>query len=63
MSRIMSIVEGDGDVGAVPILLRRLLEWLRPGVFMEIPAPIRVRRDRFLSRDEDFRKYRPPDIG
>lgn len=57
MSRIVAIVEGDGEVRAVPILLRRVLEWIRPGVFIEVPMPIRVRRDRLLNRQEDFRKY------
>ena len=55
MSKVMAIVEGDGEVGAVPILLRRIAEGL--GRFdIEVPSPIRVRRDRFLRRDEEFRR-------
>lgn len=50
MSKVMAIVEGDGEVGAVPILLRRIAEGL--GRFdIEVPSPIRVRRGRFLPLD------------
>lgn len=56
MISIASIVEGDGEVAALPVLLRRLNEW-RPGhVYAQALPPIRVRRDRFLNRDEEFRK-------
>lgn len=54
---IASIVEGDGEVAALPLLLRRLRDEWRPGhVFAEPLAPIRVHRDRFLNREEEFRK-------
>lgn len=56
MMSIASIVEGDGEVAALPILLRRMNEW-RPGDgYVQALAPIRVRRDRFLNRDDEFRK-------
>lgn len=56
MISIASIVEGDGEVSALPILLRRLFEW-RPGAAYAQPLPpIRVHRDRFLNREEEFRK-------
>jgi hypothetical protein len=54
---ITSIVEGDGEVAALPILLRRLSEWLTPGAEPHISHPIRVRRDRFLNRPEEFRRH------
>ncbi len=56
MIPIASIVEGDGEVAALPILLRRMNDrW--PGAGFAHPlAPIRVRRDRFLNRDDEFRK-------
>ena len=44
------------EVAALPILLRRLGEWLSPGKPVMVPTPIRVRRDRFLNRDEEFRR-------
>jgi hypothetical protein len=53
---IASIVEGDGEVSALPILLRRLaVEW-KPGVQVDPLPPIRVRRDRFLNREDEFRR-------
>jgi hypothetical protein len=55
--KVATIVEGDGEVAAVPVLLRRLAQWRTPEVFPEVLAPIRVRRDRFLNRDEEFQRY------
>lgn len=57
MKRIASIVEGDGEVSALPILLRRLNEWLTPEIYVEPLPPIRVHRDRFLNRDEEFSRH------
>lgn len=55
--KITSIVEGDGEVVALPILLRRLAEWRTPEQYQDVPTPIRVRRDRFLNRDDEFRRH------
>ena len=55
--KVATIVEGDGEVVAVPLLLRRVAEWRTPEVFPEVLPPIRVRRDRFLNRDEEFERY------
>jgi len=53
--RIVCVVEGDGEVRALPILLRRLAE--AKGIYdIEVPPPIRVRRDQFLQRPEEFRR-------
>jgi hypothetical protein len=49
-----SIVEGHGEMHAFPILLRRLSDWLPPGVALNVLTPIRVRRERFLNREEEF---------
>ncbi len=57
MSKIVPIVEGDGEVAALPILLRRLGAWLTPDSYTDVQLPIRVRRDRFLNKDADFRKF------
>lgn len=54
---VASIVEGDGEVGALPVVLRRLNAELSPQVQTEIVKPIRVRRDRFLNREDEFSKY------
>ena len=52
MLRIASIVEGHGEVKAVPILLRRIAERVAPARAMDVLRPIRVRRQRFLKRGE-----------
>lgn len=57
MKAVVSIVEGDGDVAAVPVLLRRVAAWLSPHLPAAISRPIRVRRDRFLNREEEFRRH------
>ena len=57
MIEIASIVEEDGEVAALPILLRRMAEWKRPPQPVQTLKPIRVRRDRFLNRTDEFRKH------
>lgn len=58
MLRVVApIVEGDGEVAALPILLRRLNEWLRPEQPLTVMQPIRVRRDRFIRKDDEFRRH------
>jgi hypothetical protein len=54
MTVIASIVEGDGEVVALPILLRRIGEWQSPGKAFTVLPPIRVRRDRFINREDEF---------
>ena len=52
---IVCIVEGDGEVRALPVLLRRLAQ--SRGIHdADIPPPIRVRRDQFLRRPEEFER-------
>jgi hypothetical protein len=55
--KLIPIVEGDGEVAAFPVLLRRLVEWRTPGAYVEIGHPIRVRRDRFINRDTEFQRF------
>ncbi|MCP5230941.1 MAG: DUF4276 family protein [Zoogloeaceae bacterium] len=57
MTTVAAIVEGDGEVAALPILLRRLGEWRTPDIYTQVLPPIRVHRDRFLNREEDFRRH------
>lgn len=57
MIRVACIVEGHGEVVAVPLLLRRLAVLRTPLIGIEISQPIRVHRDRFLNRDEEFSRY------
>ena len=55
--RVAAIVEGDGEVQALPVLLRRFRAWLTPDASVEVLAPIRVRKERFLNRDDEFQRY------
>ena len=52
MVKIVAIVEGHGEVQAVPILIRRIAEVVSPGVFPDVPRPIRVKRQRLLKDGE-----------
>lgn len=52
--KVACVVEGDGEVAALPVLLRRLADWRSPGLYVDVQTPIRVRRDRFLNREEEF---------
>ncbi len=52
---IVCIVEGDGEVRAIPVLLRRLAA-ANEIYNLEIPPPIRVHRDKFLMRQEEFER-------
>jgi hypothetical protein len=57
MQTVASIVEGDGEVHALPELLRRLGQWLTPDFYTEIATPIRVHRDQFLNKAPEFSRY------
>lgn len=57
MISVVAIVEGDGEVQALPVLLRRVGQWLTPESYVEVPTPIRVRRDRFINRPEEFVRH------
>lgn len=52
MLRIAAIVEGHGEVDAVPILLRRIAERTAPDFAVEVPRPIRVKRQQVLKPGE-----------
>jgi hypothetical protein len=54
---VAAIVEGVGEVAALPILLRRINAWRTPDVHLQALPPIRVHRDRFLNRDVEFRRH------
>lgn len=57
MTRVSCIVEGHGEVAAVPVLLRRLAVWRSPQAYIDVQTPIRVHRDRFLNRDDEFSRH------
>lgn len=53
MNTVACIVEGHGEVHALPLMLRRFAE--RQGIYdLCVPPPIRVSRDRFLNREDEF---------
>ena len=52
MSTIVTIVEGPGEVEAIPILIRRIAAVADPGAVPHVPRPIRVKRDSFLKENE-----------
>lgn len=56
MIQIASIVEGHGEVGALPVLLRRMNQWRSSTQIAQPLRPIRVHRDRFLNREDEFRR-------
>ena len=57
MTSLASIVEGDGEVAALPILLRRLSQWRGAADYVDVLTPIRVYKDRFLNRPEEFSRH------
>jgi hypothetical protein len=50
-------VEGHGEVAALPILLRRIALWRCPETYVDVQLPIRVHRDRFLNREDEFSRH------
>lgn len=52
MTTVVSIVEGAGEVEALPILLRRLAEWIAPYTPIDVQRPIPVKRNRFLKFED-----------
>jgi len=47
--RIVPIVEGHGEIEAIPLLLRRIIAQLDPHVPIEIGRPVRQPRGRLLT--------------
>ena len=49
MIKIGCIVEGEGDVAALPILIRRVAADLYPELAIDIPRPIRVNKNQIVK--------------
>lgn len=47
MITLASVVEGHGEVQALPVLIRRLADRFRPGVSVDAPTPFRLPRGKF----------------
>ncbi len=41
---IAAVVEGHGEVGALPVLLRRIVAELSPALYVDVPRPYRANR-------------------
>ena len=54
---IVPIVEGQGEVQAVPNLLHRIVAFIAPDALLQVSAPIRVKAGSFLQDDEYFRRH------
>jgi len=54
---IAPIVEGHGEVQAVPILLRRIAEEAVPDALLQINPALRVKAGSFINDAEYFNKY------
>jgi hypothetical protein len=50
--RVGTIVEGYGEVAALPILLRRVAGYLDPALSLAVERPHRVPRGRLVKQDE-----------
>jgi hypothetical protein len=50
---IPTIVEGHGEVRALPVIIRRLLSLLVPQLICKIPEPIRVPKGSLLNRPDE----------
>ncbi|MEV4835467.1 DUF4276 family protein [Nonomuraea sp. NPDC049486] len=48
--RIVTLVEGDGEVQALPVLLRRLVAEIAPDLWVDVPRPWRVSRNSLISK-------------
>lgn len=57
MIQVSSIVEGDGEVRALPVLLRRIGEWRTPDCCTQILPPIRVSRMSLLNKPQEFSRH------
>jgi len=51
------IVEGHGEIEALPRLIRRIYEEFLPGIIPIINPPIRIKAGSFLNDTAYFRKY------
>jgi hypothetical protein len=46
---IATVVEGQGEVAAVPVLLRRMVAEIAPEVALDLPRPYRLGRGTILA--------------
>ena len=49
---VAAVVEGHGEVQAVPVLLRRVAGRVRAGTTVEVPPPIRIPKSKLIKAGE-----------
>ena len=49
---VLAIVEGHGEVSALPVLIRRIAGEVSPDLVVETPRPIRLPRNRIVKEGE-----------
>jgi hypothetical protein len=54
--KIICVVEGHGEVQALPVLIRRILQCANVQIGVDIPEPIRTKRDRFINKQDEYQK-------
>jgi hypothetical protein len=50
------VVEGQGDVVSLPLLLVRLVRDINPNIVPVVSPPVRVKRDRFVADAREFER-------
>lgn len=54
---ISCIVEGHGEIEALPVLLRRIAAWKNPDLNVKINRPARLPRGKILKLERDFERH------
>ena len=57
MAFIAPIVEGHGEIEALPALLHRIARVVAPDRMLRVNAPMRVKSGSFLNRPEELRRF------
>jgi hypothetical protein len=50
------VVEGDGEVAALPILVRRIAQRVDPGLYVHVPRPVLLKRNKVGNRFGDLER-------
>jgi hypothetical protein len=54
---VSCIVEGHGEIDALPVLLRRLAAWKTPDIPVTINRPARLPKGKILHDDKELRRH------
>jgi len=55
--RIVAVVEGKAEVLAVPVLVRRLVASLRPGVVVDVPTPLWLTKSKAVHKAGELERF------